>query len=144
MTKLNELCVYNSEVVLEGMCQGIRDADQAGIPVGLGTDASCPFATQYNMWREGWYYWKIMGITRGQALYAATLSNARILGVDGLTGSVEAGKQADLIILDQNPLEDLTALRQPRMVVRDGIVFTPRLKKLPAVEQELDALCQAL
>ena len=144
VTKLNELCVYNSEVVLEGMCQGIRDADQAGIPVGLGTDASCPFATQYNMWREVWYYWKIMGITRGQALYAATLSNASILGVDGLTGSVEAGKQADLIILDQNPLEDLTALRQPRMVVRDGIVFTPRLKKLPAVEQELDALCQAL
>ena len=144
VTKLNELCVYNSEVVLEGMCQGIRDAEQAGIPVGLGTDASCPFATQYNMWREVWYYWKIMGITPQRALYAATLANAGILGVDKLTGSVEVGKRADLIVLDRDPLADLTALRDPRAVVKDGEVYTPRVRRIPAVERELDALCAAL
>ena len=144
MTKLNELCVYNSEVVLEGMCQGIRDAEQAGIPVGLGTDASCPFATQYNMWREVWYYWKIMGVTPQRALYAATLANAGILGVDKLTGSVEVGKRADLIVLDRDPLADLTALRDPRAVVKDGEVYTPRVRRIPAVERELDALCAAL
>ena len=49
VTKLNPLCVYNSEVVLDGMCAGGRTAMEAGILVGLGTDASCPFAAQYNM-----------------------------------------------------------------------------------------------
>ena len=65
VTKLNELCVYNSEVVLDGMRDGVRTAMEAGIHLGMGTDASCPFATQYNMWREVWYFWKMMKVPTG-------------------------------------------------------------------------------
>lgn len=144
VTKLNPLCVYNSEVVLEGMREGGRTAMAAGIPVGLGTDASCPFATQYNMWREVWYFQRMMGVSHARALYAATLVNAEILGISALTGSIEEGKSADLLILDQNPLDDLRALAAPRAVVLEGAVRVPRLKKIAAVESELDRLFEML
>lgn len=144
VTKLNELCVYNSEVVLAGMREGVRTAMDAGIHVGMGTDASCPFATQYNMWREVWYFWKLMNVPTDYAIYTATLSNAEILGVSEITGSVETGKYADLLILNANPLEHLEALREPYAVVKEGKFRLPRLKKSPYIEKELDSLAADL
>ena len=43
VTKMNEMCKFNSEIVLQGMSAGAKAAFDAGIDVGLGTDASCPF-----------------------------------------------------------------------------------------------------
>ncbi|MDO4544987.1 MAG: amidohydrolase family protein [Bacillota bacterium] len=144
ITKLSELCVYNSEVVMEGMREGGKMAEKAGIPIGLGTDASCPFATQYNMWREVCYYHKLMEATPDKAIYAATLSNAKILGVDEITGSVEEGKFADLLVLNENPLKDLTAMREPFAVLKEGQIRYPKLKKNKEMEQELDQLYDSL
>lgn len=144
VTKLNELCVYNSEVVLKGMREGIRTAMDAGIRVGMGTDASCPFATQYNMWREVWYFWKLMKVSPDYAIYTATRSNAEILGIEDITGSVETGKYADLLILRANPLENLEAMREPYAVVKEGRVRLPKLKKNAFIEQELDQLAATL
>lgn len=144
VTKLNELCVYNSEVVLEGMREGIRTAMDAGIRVGMGTDASCPFATQYNMWRELWYFWKLMNVPTDYAIYTATLSNAEILGISDITGSVETGKYADLLILNDNPLENLETLREPYAVIKEGKFRRPGLKKNAFIEKELDSLAATL
>lgn len=144
VTKLNELCVYNSEVVLEGMREGGRTAMESGIRVGLGTDASCPFATQDNMWREVWYFWKMMKVSTDYAIYTATLSNAEILGISDITGSVETGKYADLLILRSNPLDNLEALREPYAVIKEGKFRRPRLKKNAFIEQELDSLAASL
>lgn len=144
VTKLNELCVYNSEVVMQGMREGGRAAMEAGIHVGLGTDASCPFATQYNMWREIWYFWKMMQVSTDFAIYTATLSNAKILGISDITGSVEIGKYADLLLLNRNPVEDLEAMREPYAVVKEGKIRMPRLKKSSFIEQELDRLATTL
>lgn len=144
VTKLNELCVYNSEVVLEGMREGGRTAMESGIRVGLGTDASCPFATQYNMWREVWYFWKMMKVPTDYAIYTATLSNAEILGISDITGSVETGKYADLLILRSNPLDNLEALREPYAVIKEGKFRRPRLNKNAFIEQELDSLAASL
>ena len=56
-----------------------------------------------------------------------------------MTGSIEAGKAADLIVCAGNPLSDLTALRTLSMVVREGYrVERPAPKKMPEVERELD------
>ena len=144
VTKLNELCVYNSEVVLDGMREGVRTAMEAGIHLGMGTDASCPFVTQYNMWREVWYFQRMMHVSPNYAIYTATLSNAEILGIADITGSVESGKYADLLILSANPLEQLEAMREPYAVLKEGKVRQPRLKKNAFIDQELDQLAAVL
>lgn len=72
------------------------------------------------MWRELVYYERIVGAPRKLALHTATLGNARILGLGDETGSIEVGKAADLIVLEENPLENLETLRQLKMVMARG------------------------
>ena len=110
-----------------------------GIPVGLGTDTGCPYITHYDMWRELCYFVKYCGVTPAFALYSATLLNAELAGISDITGSVEPGKAADLIVCDRDPLADLTALRSLHMVIKDGLrIQRPAVKKMPEVERELD------
>ena len=60
-------------------------------------------------------------------------------GIGDVTGSVEAGKCADLIVTKNNPLDDLRALRNVDMVVSQGKVLrSPKVKKKQIVETELD------
>ena len=129
----------NGKVVFEGIVALARACLANGIPVGLGTDTGCPYITHYDMWRELCYFVKYCGVTPAFALYSATLLNARLAGIDDVTGSVEAGKAADLIVCAGDPLADLTALRQLSMVIKDGVrIDHPAVKKLPEVERELD------
>jgi imidazolonepropionase-like amidohydrolase len=80
-------------------------------------------------------------VTNAFAIYSGTLQNARILGIGDKTGSVEVGKWADLIVTDNNPLEDLKALRNVTMVMCAGqLVKEPKLKKNPAIEEQIDKL----
>ena len=133
------LSKFNGEVVLKGIIDCAKKALENGIPVGLGTDTACPFVTHYDMWRELVYFKKYVGVTNAFALHTATLVNARIAGIDGETGSVEVGKSADLLVTRGDPLEDLTALRSPEMVVMRGkVIEKPMVKKFDYVEQELD------
>ena len=79
-------------------------------------------------------------MTPAFALHTATLLNTRLAGIDGeTTGSIEAGKAADLIVCAKDPLADLSALRTLSMVIKGGYrVEHPAPKKLPEVERELD------
>ena len=129
----------NGKVVLEGVIAMARACLENDIPVGLGTDTGCPYVTHYDMWRELCYFVKYCGVTPVFALHSATLRNARLAGIDSVTGSVEAGKAADLIVCDRDPLADLSALRSLHMVIKDGVrIEHPAVKKIPEVERELD------
>ena len=129
----------NGKVVLEGVIAMARACLENDIPVGLGTDTGCPYVTHYDMWRELCYFVKYCGVTPAFALHSATLLNARLAGIDSVTGSVETGKAADLIVCDRDPLADLSALRSLHMVIKDGVrIEHPAVKKLPEVERELD------
>ena len=129
----------NGKVVFDGIIAMARENLANGIPVGLGTDTGCPYITHYDMWRELCYFVKYCGVTPAFALHTATLLNARLAGIDGETGSIEAGKAADLIVCAKDPLADLSALRTLSMVIKDGYrVEHPAPKKLPEVERELD------
>ena len=129
----------NGKVVLEGVIAMARACLENDIPVGLGTDTGCPYVTHYDMWRELCYFVKYCGVTPAFALHSATLLNAQLAGIDSVTGSVEAGKAADLIVCDRDPLADLSALRSLHMVIKDGVrIEHPAVKKLPEVERELD------
>lgn len=130
----------NGKVVFHGIVELAKECLKKGIPVGLGTDVGCPYITHYDMWRELVYFVKYCNVTPRFALYSATLLNAKLAGIDHITGSVEKGKKADLIVCRTNPLEDLTALRSLSMVIKEGtIIDHPKVKKIKQIEEALDA-----
>ena len=109
------------------------------IPVVLGNDVGCPWITQYDFWRELYYFHKYVGVSNAFALYTATARSAELAGIGDITGSIEKGKAADLIVTAKNPLDDLRALRNVDMVVARGtIIDHPKIKKKKQVEAELD------
>ena len=63
------------------------------------------------------------GLTPEQALTAATRTPARMLGIEA--GTVEVGRTADLIVVEGDPLTDLSAVRDVRWTVRAGVAATP-------------------
>lgn len=135
----SEMEQANGRIVFEGIINCAKAALENGIPVGLGTDTGCPFITHYDMWRELNYFVKYCGVSPAFALYTATLGNARIVGIDSETGSIEPGKSADFIVCADDPLEDLSALRNLELVVMKGRAFThPRIRKNKMIEKELD------
>ena len=134
-----ELHKINGKVVFEGMLDCARKCLDNGIPVGLGTDTACPFVTHYDMWRELRYFQKYLGVSNEFAIHTATKVNAEIAGIDKETGSIEEGKSADFMVVEGNPLENLEALRNPKMVVlRGNVIKNPKVKKFQYVEDELD------
>ena len=135
----SEMEQFNGSVVFKGIIDCTAACLENGIPVGLGTDTGCPYITHYDMWRELHYYHKYCGVSNVFALYSATLQNARLLGIEDVTGSIERGKCADFIVTEGNPLEDLDTLRNVSMVVARGkLIRNPKVKKMPQVEIELD------
>lgn len=138
-TKSTEVQKVNGRIVYEGIVRAAQQALAAGIPVGLGTDSSCPYITHYDMWREVVYFERLVGASRTLALHTATLGNARILGLGEETGSIEEGKAADLIVTRENPLENLEALRDVSLVMARGQLDEhPRVKRIQKLDAELD------
>ena len=141
ITMLPPIAKVNSKVVADGVISCAKTALANDIPVGLGTDASCPFVSQYNTWAELYWFAKHVGVSNAFAIYSGTLQNAKILGIDKDTGSLEEGKLAELIVTEKNPLEDLKALRNVSMVLCGGtLVRTPKVKRDPAIEEQINKL----
>lgn len=129
----------NGKVVFEGMLDCARKCLENGIPVGLGTDTACPFVTHYDMWRELRYFQKYLNVSNEFAIHTATKVNAEIAGINNETGSIEEGKSADFMVVANNPLENLEALRKPETVIlRGNVIKNPKVKKFQYVEDELD------
>ena len=109
------------------------------IPVGLGSDVSCPFVTHYNFWRELYFFSRYIGRSAQETLYRATAGNAAIAGIDMETGTIEAGKCADMIVVRENPLDDLNALRNVSMVMARGkLIRRPKHKQMKAIDEVID------
>ena len=138
---MTEAAAKNSEVLVKGMVELAKRCIKENIPLGLGTDSGCTYVTNYDFWREINYFVKYCGVDTAFALHTATLENARIAGIDSFTGSIEVGKKADMIAVEKNPLEDISALRNVSMVVFEGKRYDdPKVKKYPEVEEALDSL----
>lgn len=143
ITNASEVEQYNGNVVFEGIIDCAKAALANDIPVVLGNDVGCPWITQYDFWRELYYFHKYVGVSNAFALYTATKHSAEMAGIDDITGSIEKGKCADMIVTSQNPLEDLRALRHVDMVIANGtLIRDPKIKKKTQVEAELDKFIQ--
>ena len=139
ITHATEVEQYNGAIVFEGIIDCAKAALANDIPVVLGNDVGCPWITQYDFWRELFYFHKYTGVSNAFALYTATSRSAELAGIGSETGTVAPGKCADLIVTAANPLEDLRALRHVGMVMARGqLTGHPRFKRRPEVEAQLD------
>ena len=139
ITHATEVEQYNGTIVFEGIIDCAKAALANDIPVVLGNDVGCPWITQYDFWRELFYFHKYTGVSNAFALYTATSRSAELAGIGSETGTVAPGKCADLIVTAANPLEDLRALRHVEMVMARGqLTGHPHFKRRPEVEAQLD------
>ena len=139
LTNATEVEQYNGNIVFEGIVECSKAALANDIPVVLGNDVGCPWITQYDFWRELCYFHKYTGVSNAFALYTATKRSAELAGIGDVTGSIEVGKCADMIVTKNNPLDNLEALRNVDMVIARGIVIdSPKVKINKLVERELD------
>ena len=92
---------------------------KAGVPIVAGTDQTVP---GHSLHREIELYVQA-GFTPMEAIQAATIVPARVMGLDKEVGTVEAGKRADVIILDGNPLESIRNIRKVEFVITNGTMY---------------------
>lgn len=139
LTNATEVEQYNGNIVFDGIVECARAALANDIPVVLGNDVGCPWITQYDFWRELCYFHKYTGVSNAFALYTATKRSAELAGIGDITGSIEKGKCADMIVTKDNPLDRLEALRHVDMVIARGrVIDSPKIKVNSLVERELD------
>lgn len=130
---------HAGKVILRGMSEGAKACIAHRIPVGLGTVSGSPFVTHYDMWRELVYFTHYCHVDNNFALHTATCVNAKILGKEFSIGTIESGKCADLIVTKNNPLADLSALRDLSYVITKGqIIANPQVERNPDIDQVLD------
>ena len=105
--------------VIEAKLEALQQFLSAGVPVVAGNDAGLPYTNFGCFWQE---LDAMMsgGMTAMQAITAATRSAARALGMEDRIGSIQPGKQADLVVVDGDPMEDITALSRIMMVMQAG------------------------
>lgn len=95
----------------------IGDFFRAGVPIVAGTDNFVPV---FSLYLEIETYQKLGGLTPLEAIQTATIIPARVMGMDSETGTLEINKQADIAILDKNPLVDISNIRTVSAVLTNG------------------------
>ncbi|HXY15056.1 MAG TPA: amidohydrolase family protein [Terriglobales bacterium] len=100
--------------------ENFRKAVQAGVKMSFGTDAGvCPYGINAKQFGFMVKY----GMTPMQAIQAATINAADLLGKRDLLGSVKPGKYADLVAVSGDPLSDVSILETVEFVMKDGWVY---------------------
>lgn len=120
--------VEKSKPIQDDSIQSLKLAHEAGVPLAMGSDAGTPLNFHGENGLE--IYWmQQAGMTAMEAVVSATGNAARALGWDAWLGTLEAGKVADLVVFDENPLDDLRILADKKhlqFVVKDGKVAVIR------------------
>ncbi|MGH8242345.1 MAG: amidohydrolase family protein [Steroidobacteraceae bacterium] len=103
--------------------ENVRLANAAGVMLLAATDVDIPMGVPGLSLHEELVRLVEAGLTPLQALQAATRNPARVLGLTESLGRIEAGKLADLVVLDANPLEDIHNTQKIHAVVADGQLY---------------------
>ena len=107
-------------VALEEMQGAIPSLHKAGVSIIVGTDAPWPYLIPGFSLHDELAMLTRAGLGPAEALTAATSEASRRLGVNHLTGTLEEGKAADLLIAQGNPVSDIDDIRRVREVFRGG------------------------
>lgn len=105
------------EGLLKGLFKTMKDS---GIQFIASTDAGIPNVKHHDLARALDVFARLADLSCVETLRTATSNAAKALAIDHLTGTIEAGKAADLLFIEGDPLEDLGTLQRPAMVVSQG------------------------
>jgi imidazolonepropionase-like amidohydrolase len=95
-------------------------ASKRGVKIAFGTDAGVqPHGTN---WKE-FYYMVKYGMSEMKAIKAATINTAKLLNIDSSLGSIEVGKIADLVAVNNSPLKDISIMKDVAFVMKEGEVI---------------------
>ena len=95
-------------------------ASKRGVKIAFGTDAGVqPHGTN---WKE-FYYMVKYGMSEMKAIKAATINTAELLNIDSSLGSIEVGKIADLVAVNNSPLKDISIMKDVAFVMKEGEVI---------------------
>jgi imidazolonepropionase-like amidohydrolase len=112
--------VAKANQIMAVQLQNFRKAVNAGVKIAFGTDIGvCPFgrnAREFNLMVQN-------GMTPMQAIQAATVAGAELLGIADKAGSLKIGKLADLIAVRGNPAIDVRLLEDVRFVMKQGVIY---------------------
>ena len=107
----------------ETMMAQFREMKAAGVRFAVGTDSNVKdLETIDKLYLQELQAFRTAGMNNGEIIQAATLRAAEAMGLDDELGSITAGKRADLILLSADPLQDISALVYPELVIQDGKV----------------------
>lgn len=106
-------------MVLDAFLKITGALHRAGVPIVAGSDVGVPGHTLH---RELELYVKA-GFTPLEAIQAATIVPARVMKVESEVGTIKVGKRADLIVVDANPLDNISNIRKLKLVVTQGRLF---------------------
>tara|TARA_B100000780_G_scaffold109667_1_gene76691 strand:+ start:10614 stop:12692 length:2079 start_codon:yes stop_codon:yes gene_type:complete len=114
------MSAINSEKAIGGYTKQmeiIGEFHRAGVPIVAGTDNVIPV---YSLYLEIETYHRLAGLTALEAIKTATINSAKAMGLDSETGTLEIGKEADIAILNKNPLDNISNIRTVTAVVTNG------------------------
>jgi imidazolonepropionase-like amidohydrolase len=108
-----------ADAMFQKYLQVIAALHKAGVPIVAGTDQAVP---GHSLHRELELYVQA-GMTPMEAIQSATIVPARAMKLDRELGTIEAGKRADLVVLNANPLDTIRNIRSVRWTISGGRVY---------------------
>mgnify|MGYP005630166157 FL=1 len=119
-----EVDAYRGEV--ESTIESYKKMKKEGIRILVGGDYGLDIAPHGTYAKDLEHYVNLFGFTNAEALHAATRFGGQAMDPGGSLGTLEEGKLADLVIIDGNPLEDITVLQDHSridIVMKDGLMY---------------------
>jgi imidazolonepropionase-like amidohydrolase len=96
----------------------MKNALKIGVPIAFGTDAA---VYPHGMNAEEFGDYVDVGMTPAAALMTSSQGSAKLLGIDADTGTLEAGKYADIVAVPGDVLKNIRATEHPLMVMKHGV-----------------------
>ena len=112
----------------------IEKAYLAGVKITVGSDL-CGYGIEPSLCVREFATLVEAGMTPMDAIKAGTIVGAELVGWDDELGSIESGKLADIIAVKDNPLEDISVLENPILVIKDGEIIINKLDSYSALEK---------
>jgi imidazolonepropionase-like amidohydrolase len=108
----------------QGWAEMVRQMNEAGIPLMVGTDLACPAIIPGYSVHEEMEIWQEAGIPQADILRSATLVPAQFMGLGDRLGTINEGKEASMVLLRADPLEDIRNAQQIEAVFLRGKYFS--------------------